>query len=401
MKQFFKYAVALTMGVATTAGMMTSCDDDDDDDNNEGNDSASIINKIDASDTLEYNSKNKANWNAYMKVVANYLKSDATTLYNDWTESYENGDAYATTFINAGKSGYTETFSSSLSATEQIIAGCSDIANEVGEAKIGDPLNLWQSGEYADALYAVESWYSWHSRVDYSNNIEGVKNSYFGSLNGKVAENSISAKIAKIDEKLDKKVTSAINNAIDKILAIPQPFRNHIASSEALAAQDACAELKEILDKDLTPALSRLSENDCEAINKNFVNNVVLPTYKNLKEANEDLYNSVVSFTASPSNAGFETLCEKWIASRTYWEKSESFLFGPVADMGIDPNMDSWPLDQNAIKSILNNGDFKGLDWSGEFDEESEEIAAAQSIRGFHTLEYLIYKAGKARTIQK
>ena len=401
MKQFFKYAVALTMGVATTAGMMTSCDDDDDDDNNEGNDSASIISKIDASDTLEYNSKNKANWNAYMKVVANYLKSDATTLYNDWTESYENGDAYATTFINAGKSGYTETFSSSLSATEQIIAGCSDIANEVGEAKIGDPLNLWQSGEYADALYAVESWYSWHSRVDYSNNIEGVKNSYFGSLNGKVAENSISAKIAKIDEKLDKKVTSAINNAIDKILAIPQPFRNHIASSEALAAQDACAELKEILDKDLTPALSRLSENDCEAINKNFVNNVVLPTYKNLKEANEDLYNSVVSFTASPSNAGFETLCEKWIASRTYWEKSESFLFGPVADMGIDPNMDSWPLDQNAIKSILNNGDFKGLDWSGEFDEESEEIAAAQSIRGFHTLEYLIYKAGKARTIQK
>ncbi|MBP5458297.1 MAG: peptidase M75, partial [Paludibacteraceae bacterium] len=361
----------------------------------------SIISKIDASDTLEYNSKNKANWNAYMKVVANYLKSDATTLYNDWTESYENGDAYATTFINAGKSGYTETFSSSLSATEQIIAGCSDIANEVGEAKIGDPLNLWQSGEYADALYAVESWYSWHSRVDYSNNIEGVKNSYFGSLNGKVAENSISAKIAKIDEKLDKKVTSAINNAIDKILAIPQPFRNHIASSEALAAQDACAELKEILDKDLTPALSRLSENDCEAINKNFVNNVVLPTYKNLKEANEDLYNSVVSFTASPSNAGFETLCEKWIASRTYWEKSESFLFGPVADMGIDPNMDSWPLDQNAIKSILNNGDFKGLDWSGEFDEESEEIAAAQSIRGFHTLEYLIYKAGKARTIQK
>ena len=400
MKQFFKYAVALTMGVATTAGMMTSCDDDDDD-NNEGNDSASIISKIDASDTLEYNSKNKANWNAYMKVVANYLKSDATSLYNDWTESYENGDAYATTFINAGKSGYTETFSSSLSATEQIIAGCSDIANEVGEAKIGDPLNLWQSGEYADALYAVESWYSWHSRVDYSNNIEGVKNSYFGSLNGKVAENSISAKIAKIDEKLDKKVTSAINNAIDKILAIPQPFRNHIASSEALAAQDACAELKEILDNDLTPALSRLSENDCEAINKNFVNNVVLPTYKNLKEANEDLYNSVVSFTASPSNAGFETLCEKWIASRTYWEKSESFLFGPVADMGIDPNMDSWPLDQNAIKSILNNGDFKGLDWSGEFDEESEEIAAAQSIRGFHTLEYLIYKAGKARTIQK
>ncbi len=400
MKMKFKYAIALTMGVAMTSGMMTSCDDDDDETPNNGADAATIINKIDASDTLEYNSKNKKNWNAYMKVVANYLKTDATTLYNDWTESYEKGDAYAETFKNAGKSGYTETFSSALNATEQIVAGCSDIANEVGEAKIGDPLNLWQSGKYAEALYAVESWYSWHSRVDYSNNIESVKNAYYGSLNGKVAKNSISGQLAKIDEKLDKKVKNAIQNAIDKILAIPQPFRNHIASAEALAAQDACAELKDILDKDLTPALSKFSETTCEAINKNYVEKVVVPTYKSLKEANEDLYNSVVDFTKAPSNAGFETLCEKWVASRTYWEKSEAFLFGPVADMGIDPNMDSWPLDQNAIKGILVNGDFNGLNWSGDFDEDSEEIAAAQSIRGFHTLEYLIYKSGKARTIK-
>lgn len=400
MKKNFQWKMAFFMGIAMFSAMMTSCKDDDDDNKKDPTGSADIIKKIDASDTLEYNAKNKANWNAYMKVVANYLKVDATTLYNDWTEGYENGDAYAVTMKNAGKSGYTETFSSALAATEQIIAGCSDIANEVGEAKIGDPLNLWTSGKYAEGLYAVESWYSWHSRVDYSNNIESVKNAYYGSLNGQVAEQSISAQIAKVDENLDKKVKAAIKNAIDKILAIPQPFRNHIASSEAISAQDACADLKDILDKELTPALSKLSESICENINKNYVDNVVLPTYKSLKEANEDLYKSVVEFTESPSNAGFETLCEKWIASRTFWEKSEAFLFGPVADMGLDPNMDSWPLDQNAIKEILVNGDFKNLNWNGAFDEENDEIAAAQSIRGFHTLEYLIYKAGKARTIK-
>ncbi|MCQ2234312.1 MAG: peptidase M75 [Paludibacteraceae bacterium] len=400
MKKIFQWKMAFFMGIAMFSAMTTSCKDDDDDNKKDPTGSADIIKKIDASDTLEYNAKNKANWNAYMKVVANYLKVDATTLYNDWTEGYENGDAYAVTMKNAGKSGYTETFSSALAATEQIIAGCSDIANEVGEAKIGDPLNLWTSGKYAEGLYAVESWYSWHSRVDYSNNIESVKNAYYGSLNGQVAEQSISAQIAKVDENLDKKVKAAIKNAIDKILAIPQPFRNHIASSEAISAQEACADLKDILDKELTPALSKLSESICENINKNYVDNVVLPTYKSLKEANEDLYKSVVEFTESPSNAGFETLCEKWIASRTFWEKSEAFLFGPVADMGLDPNMDSWPLDQNAIKEILVNGDFKNLNWNGAFDEENDEIAAAQSIRGFHTLEYLIYKAGKARTIK-
>lgn len=400
MKKNFKYAIALSMGVVMTASLTTACSDDDDDNRNGGADPTAVISLIDANDTLEFNSKNKDKWCAYMKVVANYLKSDATTLYNDWTESYEKGDAYAVTFKNAGKSGYTETFSSALSATEQIVAGCSDIANEVGEAKIGDPLNLWQAGKYADALYAVESWYSWHSRVDYSNNIESVKNAYFGSLDGKVAQNSISAQMAKVDEKLDKKVTNAIQNAIDKILAIPQPFRNHIASAEALAAQDACADLKDVLDKELTPALSKLSEDVCEKINKNYVDNVVLPTYKGLKEANDDLYKSVVAFNEAPSNAGFENLCEKWIASRTFWEKSEAFLFGPVADMGLDPNMDSWPLDQNAIKEILRKGDFNGLVWNGDFDEDNDDIAAAQSIRGFHTLEYLIYKAGKARVIK-
>lgn len=45
---------------------------------------------------------------------------------------------------------------------EQILDGCIDIANEVGESKIGEPLNLFNSGQQEKALYAVESWYSYH-----------------------------------------------------------------------------------------------------------------------------------------------------------------------------------------------------------------------------------------------
>lgn len=391
MKKSFKYAIALTMGVALSSGMMTSCNDDDDDNKSQSENSSTIIAKIDATDTLEYNSANQKNWKAYMEVVAKYLKEDASTLYNAWTVSYNGGDNYQTSFCS--KSDY---FSSNLAATEQIVDGCIDIATEVGEAKIGDPLNLWKSGEYEDALYSVESWYSWHSRVDYSNNIESIKNAYYGSLNGSVSANSISQQIAKIDADLDKKVKSAIQNAIEKILAIPQPFRNHIASQEALAAQNACAELEELMSKQLKPALSKLDESTCEAINKNYVETVVVPTYKSLKEANEKMYDAVKNF-----NGNFETLCNLWIESRTFWEKSEAFLFGPVADLGLDPNMDSWPLDQKAIRNILANGDFSGLAWNdAEYDEDNDDIAAAQSIRGFHTLEYLIYKAGQPRTVK-
>jgi hypothetical protein len=68
--------------------------------------------------------------------------------------------------------------------------------------------------------------------------------------------------------------------------------------------------------------------------------------------------------------------------------------------MGLDPNMDSWPLDQVGIVGILQSQNFNALSWDGEYDEESSAIEAAQAIRGFHTLEFLIFKDGKARTVK-
>lgn len=61
--------------------------------------------------------------------------------------------------------------------------------------------------------------------------------------------------------------------------------------------------------------------------------------------------------------------------------------------------MDSWPLDQNGIVQVLNSQKWDEMEWSGNFDEEDEGIAAAQSVRGYHTLEYLLFKDGKPRTV--
>lgn len=36
---------------------------------------------------------------------------------------------------------------------------------------------------------------------------------------------------------------------------------------------------------------------------------------------------------------------------------------------------------------------------AGNFDEEDEAIGAAQSVRGYHTLEYLLFKDGQPRTV--
>ena len=141
-----------------------------------------------------------------------------------------------------------------------------------------------------EALYAVESWYSWHSRDDYTNNIYSIRNAYYGSLDGKVSDKSISKLVAGANAELDTKVSAAITTAASAIQAIPQPFRNNINSQETVAAIKACEELESVLDKELKPYIrdnSTINSNEAlDPIVENYVNVVVLPTYKDLKEKN-------------------------------------------------------------------------------------------------------------------
>ena len=38
--------------------------------------------------------------------------------------------------------------------------------------------------------------------------------------------------------------------------------------------------------------------------------------------------------------ANFKAAAAQWIVARRPWETSEAFLFGPVADKGLDPNIE-------------------------------------------------------------
>ena len=383
MKKNFFYAMALALGLAFTA---TACSDDEEN---------GTVNPGD----IEYNSENAASWHNYMRNVAALLKTDATHLYDSWSTSYKGGADFATSF-KEHKGAYD--FSSAWNCIEQIIDGCVEIANEVGETKIGDPYNKYMANHVTEALYAVESWYSWHSRDDYTNNIYSIRNAYYGSLDGKVSGNSVSKLVAGVNAELDAKVSAAIAAAASAIQAIPQPFRNNINSQETVAAIKACEELESVLDKELKPYIrdnSAINSNEAlDPIVGNYVEVVVLPTYKELKEKNSALYDAVVALADNPSNRAFETACHAWITAREPWEESEAFLFGPVDELGLDPNMDSWPLDQNAIVQILNSQKWSDLEWS-EGDDDAK-VESAQNVRGFHTLEFLLFKDGKPRTVK-
>ena len=391
MKKNFFYAAALAAGLAFS---VTACSDDD-----------TPKEPVDVAN-IDYTSENATSWNNYMKGVVTLLRKDASDLYEYWAVSYKGGASYAETFKNHGAP-----FNSAGSCVQQVIDGCVDIANEVGETKIGDPYSKYQAGKVTEALYAVESWYSWHSREDYSNNIVSICNAFCGvrsealisgaAINKElIADQSLYTALKDNGQQvLADNTLSAIKNAYDKILAIPQPFRNHINSEQSLAAQEACSELSVLLKDEVKPACNALSEADLIPVVETYVDEVVLPTYSDLKDRVATLYDKVDALAKKTTNQAFKDACDAWISAREPWEKSEAFLFGPVADQGLDPNMDSWPLDQAAIVNILNSGDYSQMEWSGDYSEDSEAISAAQNVRGFHTLEFLLFKDGQARTV--
>lgn len=179
MKKKFLYSALFLMGMAFTGFTATSCNDDEDGGNGG--------NEFDEAANLNYTPENAASWRNYSLQVAKLLQRDATTLYDSWETSFQGGDAFKKTFTEHNGGDYT----SALSCIEQIIDKCVEITDEVGNSKIGDPYNKWTAGQHTEALYAVESWYSFHSRDDYSNNIRSIRNSYFNSMDSTISQYSL------------------------------------------------------------------------------------------------------------------------------------------------------------------------------------------------------------------
>ena len=147
---------------------------------------------------------------------------------------------YGENMINAGMTGNT-LYKTQLAAMEQMLTGAADISDEVGNTKITDPVN---SGNVLD----VESWYSWNSIADFTDNIRSVRNVYYGTLDGSVNNNSMAAYLNKVNSRLDSDVRTAIDNAIKEVSSMPAPFRNHLSKSETQNAVDACNALLDALD---------------------------------------------------------------------------------------------------------------------------------------------------------
>ena len=119
-----------------------------------------------------------------------------------------------------------------------------------------------------------------------------------------------------------------------------------------------------------------------------FANKVVLATYTDLDNKAGELLSAVQALGAATNQAHLELAQGAWKATRKPWEQSEAFLFGPVDTQGLDPALDSWP---------VNRVDLDGVLASKQALTEASIDALEDTLKGFHTIEYLLFRDGDQR----
>lgn len=200
-------------------------------------------------------------------------------------------------FGKAFKTPGTGDWASALEATLEIISGCQDIIGEVGDSKIGLPY----TGE--DANY-IESPYAYNSITDFYDNIVSCKNALFGQTGATIpndksliyfCQNAGNATLAA----QANAVVSKLEIALAKIKGMKAPFALHYTDASCKEAIDALGELDDALGA-LSSTLSGYAGNatveaQCQVINENYVDNVVLATYRTLADNAQKLYKSIVN----------------------------------------------------------------------------------------------------------
>ena len=269
--------------------------------------------KIDQITNLEYN---------YICAVAKDLYNATATLEAAWDSKESNAERlriakdYVAThlaidddgnqegalgsfqnFGKAFKNPGTGDWATALEATLEIISGCQEIIGEVGDSKIGLPY----TGE--DATY-IESPYAYNSITDFYDNIVSCKNALYGQMGATTPNEKsliyfcLNAGNATLAAQA-KTVQSKLDNALAKIKAMKAPFALYYSDTSCKAAIDALGELDDAL-KAMAETLGGYADNatveaQCKVINENYVDNVVLATYRLLADNAQKLYQSIVN----------------------------------------------------------------------------------------------------------
>ena len=144
------------------------------------------------------------------------------------------------------------------------------------------------------------------------------------------------------------------------------------------------------------------AEKAMKGIAAQYVPGVIYATYGDLAKESGELYDLLAAAAgkgAGKLNQGeLDAICAKFLQARQSWEESEAFLFGAATDFGIDPHIDTWPLDVDGLATELSNAE-KVEALKGEDGIAYAAAKLGQELLGFHGIEFVLFRDGKNRTV--
>ena len=181
----------------------------------------------------------------YARAVVGAFASHTQQLRNSWDPGKDGGDfVHELALAGRGSATYTD----QKSAVQELVNGMIGIADELGNVKMGVPLNDQSTAE-------EESRFSNNSRRDFIDNLRSINNIYEGRFDQTDGTSmGVTDFVVNQDPALDARVRMAIRDAMAAVIAIPEPFGQSIMSHRATvqkaveAAQHLQAMLEEILD---------------------------------------------------------------------------------------------------------------------------------------------------------
>lgn len=122
-----------------------------------------------------------------------------------------------------------------------------------------------------------------------------------------------------------------------------------------------------------------------------FADQVVIPAYEQLVADTQALSQAIQAFVQDPNAQTLQAARQAWSVARITWEESEAFAFGPAAYLGLDADLDEWPLNEVEVLEVLNSGD-------PLTPETVAELESGQ--KGFHAVAFLLFGVDNNKSLQ-
>ncbi len=125
-----------------------------------------------------------------------------------------------------------------------------------------------------------------------------------------------------------------------------------------------------------------LSDGERRVALKTATEQVILPTYAELRTCTADLASRLEELSNAPGEADLSTIREAYLQARTPFEEAEAFGFGPAADLHSAAGIDQSPIDATAIDAELASDAELSL---------ARMRGLGANKRGLHAIEYLLF----------